>query len=230
MNESDSFWEIIAAVVPVLALAFVLEIRYMRFHRLGPFDRLHAALTHALTILILLASEAAALIHLQGLRQARWAENVALYGCLTALSVILITPTGRLLIIASHGTTRAGYVAYWKARRRLRVLRRDIKDLGRQHRKGKRLLTRLDEMISTAKRKDLLLPARDLQTIWQKETLRSAVASLQVERADFVQSQAAFLERTKKAERSVRKLERKLVKHSGTRTKIIMKALDKHTA
>ena len=230
MNDSDKFWEIVAAVVPVLALAFVLEIRFVRFHRMGPFARLQLALTHALTILILLASEAAALVHLQGLRQAHWAESVALCGCLTALSVILITPTGRLLVIALHGTRPADYVVYWKSWKRLRALRRDVRHLERQNREGRRMLKRIDGLIAKYEMKDRLLHGENLHSIWQKVTFRWAVSELEADRADFLLSQASFEESTKNAEKSVRKLERKLVKQTGTRTALIMKAFDKETA
>lgn len=226
MDESDKFWEIMAAVVPVLALAFVLEMRVVRFHRMGPFSRLRMALTHAFTILILLASEAAALMHLQGARQAPWAESVALYGCLAALSVILVTPTSRLLIIAFYGTSPADYVSYWKLWRRLRGVRRRLKAHKRRIWEGHRKLQRIDDLVAKHEGK----AGGDIHSTRQKENNRSQITKLVAERGDLSRELTAVENETKDLEKEIRKLDQKLVKQAGLRTKLIMKAFDENSA
>lgn len=81
-----------ATVIPVIALAFVVEVRYLRLDAMGPFHRLCTSLAHAGTILVLLFSEIAALSHLAGHLQADWAESVAVNGCAAGLAVVLAEP------------------------------------------------------------------------------------------------------------------------------------------
>lgn len=228
MNEADKYWEIMAAVIPVIALAFVVEVRYLQFHRMGPFSRLATALTHTITILVLLFSELAALTHLQGGRQAAWAEHVALYGCVAALSVILTTPASRLFFIAVHGTGWSTYRAYWQTQRSLRALKRQVKQVDKLIERNKKALRDNDKLSGEVRDEWQGIEPRDLATVWRKEFLSDGLQRLEQNRMVILEQRDELKVTRIAYTKKHRKFERQLIKMAGNRTKQLMQAMDKH--
>jgi hypothetical protein len=227
--DADKYWETAAAVVPVLALAFVVEIRYMQFHRLTPFTRLNIALTHALTICLLLWALAASLFHLMGWRQAPWAESVAFYGILVSLSVILITPVSRLLMLGLYSNTPSDYVFYWKQSRKLRRLQRELRQVARKMAVEERKLGKYDAMLSEWPAKHPFVPVVDLQSAWRNAEIASGQEDLERTREKFAQDLEDGNERIRKMKSEVREAEKQLIEHSGRGAKLIMEMMDKQS-
>lgn len=228
MGDSSKFWEIMATVIPVIALAFVVEVRYLRLHEMGPFRRLATALTHAATIAILLFSEVAALTALSGPPQAAWAAHVALYGCVAALAVVLWTPATKLIIVAFFGTSRAVYVHYWKASRLLAQHRRLVKKQERQLIKHERIRRDADELIGRRTTRSKVMPERDLRTIWAKQSFDSKTDEVHEIRAA-VSSELVNIKRDiRDSKKSISKTEREMIKLAGRKSKQLSHLLDKH--
>lgn len=228
VNEADNYWEIMAAVIPVIALAFVLEVRYLQFHRMGPFNRLMTALTHTATILVLLFSELAALSHVQGKRQAPWAEDAALYGCVAALSVILTVPATRLLLIAVYGTSWSTYRKYWQTQRSLRSLKEQVKQVDKLIERNKKSLRRNDMLSRQLSDEWKRIEPYDLATVWKKESLADGMQTLAANRLAIIEQHEELKVTRMKFARRYRKFERQLVKIAGFRTKHLMQEMNKH--
>jgi len=229
-HDADKFWEITAAVVPVLALAFILEVRSAPLQRLMPFDRFYLSLTHALTIILLLVAQMASLLHLLGSRQAPWAEYVAFYGMIVSLSVILVTPASRLITVGLHSSGPSDYVFYWKKSRVIRKLRRELRQIERQLLVAKRQMKKFDAVAAEWQAQNPFVPVVDLQSAWRNAEIASGNEDLQRTRAKFSQDITAHRERINKANRKLRKRKKQLIRHTGGyRAQLIMKVLDKHT-
>lgn len=227
MGDASKFWEIMASVIPVIALAFVVEVRYLRLDEMGPFRRLATALTHAATILVLLFSEIAALNSLAGTPQADWAKHVALNGCAAALAVVLSAPATKFLLVGIYGTHPSTYKRYLQAKRLLRTYRNQQRRLNRVLRKNARQHRTMQGLVTTLEEKWARLPAHDLQTIWAKEATgahlevgRTLVADIETDRAEILQALA-------EAKKNQRKMERKVVKTAGRQTKRILREYEK---
>lgn len=228
VNEADKYWEIMAAVIPVIALALVVEVRYLQFHRMGPFSRLANALTHTITILVLLFSELAALSHLQGRRQAPWAEDAALYGCVAALSVVLTWPASRLLLIAVHGTSLSTYRRYWQVQRSLGGMKKQVKQLDRLIERNEKVLRDNDKLSRKLRDEWQGIEPHDLATVWRKEVLADGMQCLAANRVTILEQREELKADRIKFAKKHRKFERQLIKIAGNRTKQLMRALDKH--
>ena len=226
--DADKFWEITAAVVPVLALAFVLELRSLPLQRLMPFDRINIAMTHAVTIIALLAAQVASLLHLLGARQAPWAEIFAFYGMIVSLSVILVTPASRLITVGVYSSTPSDYVFYWKKSRLIRRLRRELRRIERQLLTAKRQLRKFDAAAAEWQAKNPAVPVVDLQSAWRNAEIANGIEELQQTRATFAQDISEHRERINKAKRKVRKRQKQLIRHTGGyRAELIMRMIDK---
>lgn len=229
VNDADKYWEIMAAVIPVIALAFILEVRYLQLHKMGPFMRLLTAVTHTLTIFVLLFSELSALNQLLGTRQARWAEFVALYGCVAALSVVLATPATQLLLVAVYGTSWASYVSYWSIWKDLRGLRSQVKQLDILMRKNGKLLKGNSELIGVVSARADSVHGQDLKAVWDKQSLLHDLEKLQSDREQMIAAQATMQEQKRIAVRAIHKFEKKAVNITGARTKRLLRELDKQS-
>lgn len=230
MGDASKFWEIMATVIPVIALAFVVEVRYLRLDEMGPFRRLFTAITHAATILILLFSELAALGSLAGRPQADWARDVALNGCAIALAVVLSAPASRFLLVAAYGTHPTTYAGYWKVKRLLREHRRELKKTYRVLRSSDRQQERVQRMIKPLAEKANTLPAHDLHTVWAKELNADLLESAVALRDEIAEHREQLVRQIGAAHKRERKMERRIVKMAGRRTKSLLRHLDKAQA
>lgn len=228
MADLNKFWEIMATVIPVIALAFVVEVRYVRLHEMGPFRRLGTALAHAITIGVLLFSEIAALSNLSGVPQAAWAASIALYGCVAALAVVLWTPATRLLLVAIYGTSPSVYAHYWRASRLLAQQRRLIRKQERQLIDHEKIRQEADDLIEQREARSRLLPERDLPTIWAKESFDSATEEVYEARAQISEGLVDMKKDIRDLKRSSWKTEREIIKIAGRKSKHLSRLLNKH--
>ncbi len=227
MGDASKFWEIMASVIPVIALAFVVEVRYLRLDEMGPFHRLATALAHAATILVMLFSELAALSSLAGIPQADWARPVALNGCAAALAVVLSAPATKFLIVGIYGTRPSAYKGYLQAKLLLRSYRKQQRRLERILRKNDQQHQTYRMLVGSLEEKWAALPVEDLQTIWTKEITG---AHLEVGRAlvkDIEADRSEMLDALAKARKNQRKMERKVIKTAGRQTKAILREYEK---
>lgn len=227
MGDASKFWEIMASVIPVIALAFVVEVRYLRLHEMGPFRRLATAFAHAATILILMFSEIAALSSLAGHPQADWAREVALNGCAAGLAVVFSTPATRLILVATYGTHPATYAGYWKAKRLLRQHRRLLSETRRILRRNDKQQKRLARHMAPLVKRAATLPANDLHTIWTREVNAAHLETAQSLQEDIAADRKKILREITAGQKRQRKMEREIVKTAGRRTKSILRQFDK---
>ncbi|MGP4033630.1 hypothetical protein [Pseudarthrobacter sp. 1C304] len=231
MGDASKFWEIMATVIPVIALAFVVEVRYLRLDEMGPFRRLATSLAHAATILVLLFSELAALSNLAGTPQARWAELVALNGCAAGLAVVLSGPAIKFLIIGIYGTHPETYKGYWRVSRLLREHGNLVKQIHRQLKKNSRQQEDLRKVISALEaRRATLPPARDLHTVWAREVNEDSLATARAVLVEVEAAQSKMMQQKKDAEKNQRKNERQIVKLAGSQTKRILREFERNQA
>jgi hypothetical protein len=225
--DSGKFWEIMATVIPVIALAFVLEVRYLRLEAMGPFRRLVTTLAHAGTILVLLFSELAALNNLAGSPQADWAVPVAVNGCAAGLAVVLSGPAAKLLIVGIYGTSFSSYKGYWRVSRLLRKGAKQVKVQMRILRQLQGQEKRILGIVTALDQQGREMPAGDLHTIWAKELHEARVEDArrlqEAIRADI--ARAATLLRA--AIKRQRKTERKIIKMAGGRTRSMLRAFER---
>lgn len=228
MGDSNKFWEIMATVIPVIALAFVVEVRYVPLHEMGPFRRLATGLAHAITIAVLLFSEISALNHLSGVPQAAWAANVALYGCVAALAVVLWTPATRLLIVALYGTSPSVYVHYWKASRLLAEQRRLIRKQERQLVDHEKIKQEASDLIEQREAQSRRMPERDLPTIWAKQSFDSVTEEVHGLRAQISEGLVDMRRDIRDLKKSSGKTEREIIKIAGRHSKRLSQLLNKN--
>lgn len=231
MGDASKFWEIMATVIPVIALAFVVEVRYLRLDEMGPFRRLATSLAHAATILVLLFSEISALSNLAGTPQARWAELVALNGCAAGLAVVLSGPAIKFLIIGIYGTHPETYKGYWRVSRLLSEHRKLVKQIHRHLKKNGRQQENVRKAITTLEeRRATLLPARDLHTAWAREVNEEYLTTARAVLVQVEDARSEMMQQIRDAEKKRRKTERKIVKMAGGQTKRILREFDRNQA